>query len=659
LAENIIPRVSVVMPVYNAMPFLGKAVESILNQSYRDFELIIIDDGSTDGSLKYLMAINDQRVKLIFNKTNQGIVEARNKGISSSRGEYICMLDADDVAIGNRLEKQVRYLDRNKNIHLVAGRMVLINDNDIETGFWPEDVANISEEAIKKTLPVINCIGQSTVMVRREVISKFGYNKKHWHSEDWGLWLTLLSEGFRLAKLDEVLVRYRVHSKSATVIENKKGLTKKILRFKYSYLNERIFSGKLKQTDYRVAVSFFRELVKFILPEFLLVPFKIIRRRPLSIIKEFIIVSFYFFKRRRIKIIFFFPYFHIGGAENIHGAILDVVSDQRPVTFITDKSKGNANYEYFKKSSKIISVNNLVKVNVTRQWLINKIKKVAEANFNMVAFGCNTSFYYDLIPKLPLTVNCIDLIHAFVHVHEQGPEKWSLKVVSRLNKRVVISPNTIADFKNLYQDNNISPVYLDRIICIPNFTSEIKLQEKNYSGDLNVIYVGRGGEEKRIFILAEVAKTATKKGLPLKFHFVGNLKNTIPPEDVEYCILHGEISNQAKLQKIYNDSHILILSSSREGFPVVIMEAMMNGVVPVSTNVGGIPEFITDNINGMLIKEKETDEIIDSFVKVLEMLCNDRQKLKTLSVSAHQYALQNFKREKFNKSYRKILVLND
>ncbi len=661
MAESLNPRVTVVMLVYNAASFLKEAVSSILGQTFTDFELLIIDDGSTDGSDEILKTFSDSRIRYIKNSNNEGIVASRNKGIVLSRTEYIAMMDADDVSKKERLAKQVEYLDNNKDVALIATRLILIDDNGKEKGIWPEDKENVSTENIKHSLPSINCIGQSTVMIRKSSIEKYGYNSAHWHSEDWGLWLTLLSEGFILGKLDEVLVQYRVHSGSLTVRENKKGILQKIIKFKYSYVKDRLAKGKFKNSDYCVLYYLLKDILSYVTPRILIsiisLPIKVWNKHPIKLFKEFLTVSFYLSRRKDpVSHVFFFPYFHTGGAEKVHAEIITTIAAKKPIVFVTGKSTNYALYDDFKSYAALLDVHHLVQSEITKKWLLRKIKNSCLVNDKVVTFGCNSKFYYELIPLLPDSVKCIDLLHAFVHTNEDGPEKWSLPVVSRLSNRVVINQKTIDDFRKLYAENNIPLSFVNRIVSIPNYVDEKMYVRKDMLGNLKVLYVGRGGEEKRVHLISKTASYTFNKKFPVEFHFVGDLKNAIPANELQYCILHGEITDQKRLEVLYESSHILIIASSREGFPMVIMEAMMNGVVPIATNVGGISEHIIDSQNGVLIENSNPDGIIKSFVSSIEYFCNHRERLNELSVNAYHYALANFKKEVFVKTYLKLLA---
>jgi glycosyltransferase involved in cell wall biosynthesis len=643
------------MPVYNGAKFIRESIDSILGQSFVDFEFLIINDASTDGTTEILNSYSDKRIRIISNDKNEGIVNSRNRGLKFSNGEYIAMLDADDIAYVDRLSKQVAYLDNNPSTAVITSFLELINENGDVTGTWREDIVSDTSEKIKGTMPVINCIGQSTVMGRKEVLMKFGYNKSYYHSEDWGLWLNILSADYLISKIPEVLVKYRVHEESVTVKENKKSIQTKILRFKLSYLFQKAGSGSLTGYDSRVYFSMIKDFFKWIIPTPILNLLRGIRKKPWLAIMEMISTNSKLRKKVPVNNIFFFPFYHTGGAEKVHASILESVKDKSSVTFITGFSNGKAMLQDFKSNSEVIEVPHLIRFNRGKKWLLKRIQKITEVN-PAVVFGCNSKYFYELIPHLSASSKCIDLVHAFVHVYEDGPEKWSIDLVSRLDARVVINQKTKKDFERLYIQKNIPVSLVSRIIQINNFTDVVDFKQRDMNGKIQALYVGRGGEEKRIEIIAEVASVCQRREWPVEIHFIGDVEKFIPYEFYNNCILHGEIRDMEKLANFYDNAHMLLLSSSREGFPLVIMEAMMHGVVPVSTNVGGISEHVFSGENGFLINENASPKIVEEFIRIINDMKEDRDNLNWIMQNAHDYAMKNFRKEEFISSYRKLLT---
>lgn len=203
------PRVTIVMPVYDAEAYLKQALESILEQAFGDWELIAIDDGSRDGSRSILdhFAATDPRIKLLSNTTNLGIVETLNRGWREARGQYIARLDADDVALPNRLSRQVEFLDEHPAVALVGSAAIRIDSDGRHLSIAQVPTSN---RGIKATLPRHNCFNHPSVMLKRAALEAVG-GYRFDHVEDYDLWLRL-SERFDLANLTEPLILYRIHA---------------------------------------------------------------------------------------------------------------------------------------------------------------------------------------------------------------------------------------------------------------------------------------------------------------------------------------------------------------------------------------------------------------------------------------------------------------
>ncbi|MCX7744996.1 MAG: glycosyltransferase [Flavobacteriales bacterium] len=208
--------VSVIMPVYNGMPYLPKAVASILKQTFSDFEFIIIDDGSTDNSASYLRSVHDPRIKLINLPTNAGVTKALQRGLLHSKGKYIARLDADDLALPDRLAFQVQYMESHPDIVLMGSSYQLIDEEDNVIKY-----VNIAKKdlEIRWKLLFKNPFIHSTVIFRHSVLTKNNLGYRQAHGEDYRLWVDILEYG-KAEISDKPLVKYRVHPNSWTTTKN-------------------------------------------------------------------------------------------------------------------------------------------------------------------------------------------------------------------------------------------------------------------------------------------------------------------------------------------------------------------------------------------------------------------------------------------------------
>jgi len=213
------PKVTVLMPVYNGETYLAEAIESILNQTFADFEFVIIDDGSTDNTWDILTNFHDSRIRLVTNNHNMGITKTLNKGLQLARSNYVARMDADDICVPKRLQRQKAFLDENLNFAMV--------------GSWIEIIDEIGRKIKRINFPIVsyllrwrllytNTFVHSAVMFRKNaVLGIGGYLDNYRHAEDYDLW-SRLSTHWEVANIPAVLVSWRFCKESISVINAKK-----------------------------------------------------------------------------------------------------------------------------------------------------------------------------------------------------------------------------------------------------------------------------------------------------------------------------------------------------------------------------------------------------------------------------------------------------
>jgi len=209
------PLISVIMPVYNSEKYLAKAIESILNQTYRNFEFLIINDGSNDSSVEIIKryAKKDERIILINRKENKGIVYSLIEGINQARGEFVARMDADDISLPNRFEVQIEYMIKN-NLD-VCGSFIQF----LRKGIKERIIAfPIKHNEIKYTLLFVNAFSHPTVVFRKEVFQKVNYRTDYESAEDYKLWCDILSNtDFKVGNVPEVLLYYRKYGSQGSI----------------------------------------------------------------------------------------------------------------------------------------------------------------------------------------------------------------------------------------------------------------------------------------------------------------------------------------------------------------------------------------------------------------------------------------------------------
>ncbi len=196
------------MSVYNGASYLREAIDSVLAQTYSDFELIIIDDGSTDGTSKILKSYKDARIKIIT-QPNKGLVASLNRGIKTAKGKYIARQDADDRSEPTRFEKQVSLLNDKPKVVLVGSSMKVM---DAKSKIVHEHSLLLNNSELRQELLVRSPFAHGSVMFRKDAATKAGpYKQQFWPSEDYEFWLRLSVLG-ELANIDEALYVYREHA---------------------------------------------------------------------------------------------------------------------------------------------------------------------------------------------------------------------------------------------------------------------------------------------------------------------------------------------------------------------------------------------------------------------------------------------------------------
>lgn len=194
------------MPVYNSEKYVIDSIQSILNQSFSDFELIVVDDCSTDSSFSLVSGLEDSRIKLIKMPENSGISKALNKGIDVAKGEYIFRMDSDDISLPYRLEKQIKYMDENPSCALCGSWIKTFGYNEVLFDY------DSSPEKIKSNLMFFNCIAHPSVVIRKKFIddNNLFYEEDFPCAEDFYLW-TKVSKLGEIHNIKEVLLMYRTH----------------------------------------------------------------------------------------------------------------------------------------------------------------------------------------------------------------------------------------------------------------------------------------------------------------------------------------------------------------------------------------------------------------------------------------------------------------
>lgn len=210
-----IPKISVIMSVYNGEKFLKEAIDSILNQTFTDFEFIIVNDGSSDNSLDILQSYNDDRIRIINNKKNIGLTKSLNKALKKAKGEYIARQDADDISLTERFEKQMKFFENNPNVVLLGTNVYFIDkEGNIVVKY------SVIERPTLDDFVVSNQLVHGSAIFRKEIINKVGaYNEQMFYSQDYEFWIRIAME-YEIRNLKEILYKLRNHGENVRIINS-------------------------------------------------------------------------------------------------------------------------------------------------------------------------------------------------------------------------------------------------------------------------------------------------------------------------------------------------------------------------------------------------------------------------------------------------------
>jgi glycosyltransferase involved in cell wall biosynthesis len=232
------PKISVIMLAYNSSKYISESIKSVINDPFKNLELLIVYDNSTDNTEEIINDFSriDDRIKIIHNENKKGIVGAANTGLKYSKGEYIARLDSDDINLPGRFLKELEFLDKNKDFGLVGGGYRQINsEGKFLKNVW---IPGAEPEKINAILFFENYFVQSSVMLRKSILNETGcYDENIVSTEDYNLWVRI-SEKSKVWNFSEIFIYYRVHNDSDTI--KTVDIREKMLGLTYSYFFEKI-----------------------------------------------------------------------------------------------------------------------------------------------------------------------------------------------------------------------------------------------------------------------------------------------------------------------------------------------------------------------------------------------------------------------------------
>ncbi|MEI7620362.1 MAG: glycosyltransferase [Candidatus Falkowbacteria bacterium] len=618
------PRVSIILPVYNAAAYVAGAVKSVLNQSFADFELVIINDGSTDNSLEIVKGFKDDRIKIVENEINLGLQLTLNKGLKLSRSEYIARIDADDEWIGvDKLKEQVDFLDNNKSCVLIGTGASVINESGEE--IYQVSLPRTDKEIRQKMLKA-NQFFHSSIMMRVSALDKVGFYNEDAdskHIEDYDLWLRLGKIG-EFYNLPIVALRYRDIGSSVSrqnVIGQLKKNIRLIKKYRYDYPGY-IFA--LVHNNLKLVIYGYGKLLSFR---------KYIFRLKNKNKKNY--------TDNRKKILIWESLSHIAGGQRVLLNILPYLKDDFIVTVIAPspgtfskaldemgvsvKFINTGTYNAGKKNIfDILKYLLLFPLGLIKSFLLVKKNDLIYINSTRVLPG---GLLGGLIFKKPVVWHNHSLI-------SDGKTKALLNILTKFSslKKMIAVSNSVS---------NQFPQLKNKTIVLYNGVDLDKFKPGKESKSNNIMVVGDLMPTKGQDVL--IRALASFNNVDYKLKIVGSARAGMELYETSLKELVKELNLEKKIEflgrrsdvdKLLPDMSLLVLPATGfEACPMVVLEAMACGVPVIVSDLGGTTEIVQDDYVGYLFRagdEKDLEKKLNKFFnldykKIIAMKLNCRK----------------------------------
>jgi len=352
-------------------------------------------------------------------------------------------------------------------------------------------------------------------------------------------------------------------------------------------------------------------------------------------------------------IFLFYASADIGGAPKVNADIAECIKDKKPLIIFSKKPRNNQYLELFNiKGVRIIDLQACIDKKIFhfinfffRGIIASWINKAPDS----IVFGGESLFFYKIIPHIRKDIPCIELCHLPTWL------PYSIGFIDRIDKRVFSTLQLKKDVIKQYDENNVRKELYNRLYFYDN-AIDIPEYKAVTNEKLEVAFIGRGAPQKRVHLIAAIAKEMHNDNDNIHFSFVGDVENIFDITNYPYCTFYGNVKDGQQMKKIYEQTDVLILTSAYEGLPLVVMTMMAYGKIVLSTAINGIPDYINHMKNGLLIYETEEDKIVDQGISLLRLLISNPGLKEELGKSNRKAAIGKFDRQVFCKNYREILL---
>jgi glycosyltransferase involved in cell wall biosynthesis len=624
------PLVSVIIPCYNYGNYVEEAIDSVLQQTFQNFEIIVVNDGSTDPvTIEVLKHLKKPKTRVIH-QANKGLPEARNEGIRHAKGKYICCLDADDTLEPTYLEKAVALLEANPGIAFAYSWVRLFGD---EEKIWYTEPYDLEK------LLRYNHISVASVFRYDAWKQVGGYcSEMRQGYEDWEFWIRLGSHGFRGQLIPEALFNHRRHGRTMTheAQERHQKLVADIARRNQALFANPSLVKNIQRTyfDSRVNHPFLN----------------------LNDPKDF---------RQgdaRPSLLILVPWLQIGGAETVLYQVMSGLQQLfRFYLFTTLPDKNEWHDRFYQLTKNIYHLPNFLPEYAWEDFLVNFIhtRDIQQVLISHSEFG------YSILPKLKESfpnVRTVDLLH---NDSDLGFFRHSVQYDSYLDLHIVVN-ELIKQKLHAMGKVDLAKVYTiynaidEEKVFNPALYQPEKVRERWQlpPGKKVVTYIGRLSREKQPDHFLRLA-SKLKHRSDLFFLLVGDgpLRDIVEAEikqlGLQEHLRWYKMVSPEQIPEILAGTDLMVLTSEVEGFPMVVLEALAMGVPVISYDVGDVRSVVQSGVNGFIIPPQQHELLVQ---KVSEVL-SDESMLEGLRKRARVVLIERgFTLERMIKQYQEVLV---
>lgn len=690
-AQTTLPKVSIVLPTYNGAGYLRRSIESCLSQTYKNIELIIVDDCSTDDTTDIVRSFNDSRIRYVRNETNQRLPRSLNIGFAMAAGEYLTWTSDDNEFLPYAIETMLKVLKEEQTVDFVYSDYTA---KYLETG--ETKVRRFSGVSIKEK----NCVGTCFLYTRRvyETIGSFDHR---WELvEDYEYWIRVWQK-FRMRHIPHLLYIYGEHCKSlkgtrissidlfATVLKYHydftgfRQLLEQINRFLTFSVDRRQGARQLADlwghTLRRIFRISLRQGMVFLFYSIYFVLMKAIRYASKKLLwpaRKWLIeqkiqrlVSTLKTTQDRTNILCAVRDMRMGGAQKVVLTIAQGLKKQDSFYFhlIATRKADEHLKRAFSAFFKNIIVIDPLPYEDLHQYYYTKLVEALNINILLISHPVTTCKFIPQLKQRFKNLKIVDILH----LERVGGTKDELSwLIPYMDRRVCISRHLRDYMAAKYQALGMNNGYVHRLTTIYNgidlncYTGDGSLKGRfksrfQLADNIKLIsFIGRFAGEKDPFLFVDIARGLLKirPQVSLKFVMAGDgplfaqVQKRIREYGLEdHFILPGMIDNG---QELLADTHIFLLTSNHEGIPLAVMEALAMNVPVVSTVVGAVEEILQEGFNGYLIAPAE-DTKDKLTTKILDILENDSL-YRSLAMNAKGSLSQEYSLATMANRYKQI-----